>query len=284
MRGLPLRATCAGDGGPPGLELEREPAATGPYEDIDWFLYDAGSLAQSLLEQGITGMKIWPLDPYAEATGGQSISLEDLRRGIEPFRKVREAVGDRIELMVELHSLWNLPGAMRIARALEEFEPAWFEDPVKMDNLDALRTVRGVDARADGGERDARHALVLRELLERAPIGVVIFDPAWVGGISEGKKIASLAEAWQLPVAPHDCSGPVEFAAAVHLSINAPNAVVQESVRAFYTGWYRDLVTEVPRVEDGWIYPLTGPGLGTELLPEVPSRSDAVVRVSRLDD
>src|SRR5204863_8015393 len=99
------------------------PAAAGPYEDLDWFLNDAGSLAESLLEQGITGMKIWPFDPYAEATGGQSISLEDLRRGIEPFRKVREAVGDRIELMVELHSLWNLPSAVRIARALEEYEP-----------------------------------------------------------------------------------------------------------------------------------------------------------------
>ena len=70
----------------------------------------------------------------------------------------------------------------------------------------------------------------------------------------------------------------------MHLSINAPNALVQESVRAFYTGWYRELVTELPRVEDGWVYPLTGPGLGTELLPEVPSRPDAVVRVSRLDD
>jgi L-alanine-DL-glutamate epimerase-like enolase superfamily enzyme len=93
--------------------------------------------------------------------------------------------------------------------------------------------------------------------------------------------VATLAEAWQLPIAPHDCSGPVEFAAAVHLSINAPNALVQESVRAFYTGWYRELVTEVPRVEDGYIYPLTGPGLGTELLPEVPSRPDAVVRSSR---
>src|SRR5204862_7561603 len=114
------------------------PAAAGPYEDLDWFLNDAGSLAQSLLEQGITGMKIWPLDPYAELTNGQSISNEDLRAGIEPFRKVREAVGDRIDLMVELHSLWNLPAAIRIARALEEYEPAWFEDPIKMDNVDAL--------------------------------------------------------------------------------------------------------------------------------------------------
>ena len=99
-----------------------------------------------------------------------------------------------------------------------------------------------------------------RELLERVPVGIVIFDPAWVGGISEGKKVATLAEAWQLPIAPHDCSGPVEFAAAVHLSINAPNALVQESVRAFYTGWYRELVTEVPRDRGRLGLPADRPG------------------------
>jgi galactonate dehydratase len=259
-------------------------ASAGPYEDLDWFLTDAGSLAESLLEQGITGMKIWPFDPYAEAGGGQSISLEDLRKGVEPFRKVREAVGDRIELMVELHSLWNLPSAIRIARALEEYEPAWFEDPVKPDNLDALARFAESTRVPTAASETLGTRWSFRELVERVPVGVVIFDPAWVGGISEGKKVATLAEAWQLPVAPHDCSGPVQFAAALHMSINAPNAVVQESVRAFYTGWYRELVTEVPRVEDGWVYPLTGPGLGTELLPDVPSRPDAVVRVSRLDD
>ena len=257
--------------------------AAGPYEDLEWFLTDAGTLAESLLDEGITGMKIWPFDPYAEASGGQWISNEDLKRGIEPFRKVRDRVGDRIELMVELHSLWNLPCALKIASALEEYEPAWFEDPIKLDNIDALarfaRSTRVPTAASETlGTRWA-----YRELLERAPVGVVIFDPAWVGGIGEGKKVATLAESWQLPIAPHDCSGPVEFTAAVHLSINAPNALVQESVRAFYTGWYRELVTELPRVEKGFVYPLGGQGLGTELLPELTSRDDAVVRSSTPD-
>jgi L-alanine-DL-glutamate epimerase-like enolase superfamily enzyme len=263
--------------------VERASESTeGPYEDLGWFLEDAGSLAQSLLEQGITGMKIWPLDPYAELTNGQSISNEDLRKGIEPFRKVREAVGDRIDLMVELHSLWNLPSAIRIAQALEEYEPTWFEDPIKMDNLDALARFAASTRVPTAASETLGTRWAFRELMERAGIGVVIFDPAWVGGISESKKIATMAEAWQLPIAPHDCTGPVEFAAAVHLSINAPNALVQESVRAYYSGWYRELVTEVPRVEDGWIYPLTGPGLGTQLLPDVPRRADATVRTSTL--
>jgi galactonate dehydratase len=268
--------TCAGyryvrrvpeTAGLPVSNWNTDPGGAGQYEDLDWFLNDAGGLAHSLLEQGITGMKIWPLDPYAEASGGQWISSEDLRKGIEPFRKVREAVGDRMELMVEMHSLWNLPSAIKIARALEDYEPTWFEDPVKMDNVDALARFAEATRVPTAASETLGTRWAYRELLERAPVGVVIFDPAWVGGISEGKKVATLAEAWQLPIAPHDCSGPVEFAAAVHLSINAPNALVQESVRAFYTGWYRELVTEIPRVENGWVYPLTGPGLGTELLP-----------------
>jgi galactonate dehydratase len=284
--------TCAGyryvrrvpeTAGLPVSNWNTDPGAAGPYEDLDWFLNDAGGLAHSLLEQGITGMKIWPLDPYAEASGGQWISSDDLRKGIEPFRKVREAVGDRMELMVEMHSLWNLPSAIKIARALEDYQPTWFEDPVKMDNVDALARFAAATHVPTAASETLGTRWAYRELLERAPVGVVIFDPAWVGGISEGKKVATLAEAWQLPIAPHDCSGPVEFAAAVHLSINAPNALVQESVRAFYTGWYRELVTEIPRVENGWIYPLTGPGLGTELLPEVLERPDATSRISMIE-
>ena len=111
-----------------------------PYEDLDAFLHRAGELALSLREQGITGMKIWPFDPYAEASGGHDISAGDLDRALEPFRQIRAAVGLEMDIMVELHGLWNLPTARRIARALEEFEPYWFEDPLRSDNLDALAT------------------------------------------------------------------------------------------------------------------------------------------------
>src|SRR5215212_5467561 len=101
--------------------------AEGPYEDLDAFLHRAGELALSLREQGISGMKIWPFDPYAEASGGHDISAGDLDRALEPFRQIRAAVGLEMDIMVELHGLWNLPTARRIARALEEFEPYWYE-------------------------------------------------------------------------------------------------------------------------------------------------------------
>ena len=108
-----------------------------------------------------------------------------------------------------------------------------------------------------------------------------MLDLSWCGGISEAKKIASMAESFQLPVAPHDCTGPVVLVASTHLSLNATNALVQESVRAFYTGWYRELVTTVPEMVDGHVLASGTPGLGLELLPEVPRRPDAIVRISK---
>jgi len=90
-----------------------------------------------------------------------------------------------------------------------------------------------------------------------------------------------MAEAYQLPVAPHDCTGPVVLMASVHLSMNATNALIQETVRAFYTGWYTELVTRLPRIEHGYVYPPEQPGLGTELVPGLEQRPDAIVRISR---
>lgn len=82
---------------------------------------DAGVLAESLLSEGYRAMKIWPSDPYADASGGHLISPEDLKAGLEPFRKIRSAVGDRIEVMCELHSLWGTRAAAQICRALEDY-------------------------------------------------------------------------------------------------------------------------------------------------------------------
>jgi L-alanine-DL-glutamate epimerase-like enolase superfamily enzyme len=256
--------------------------STGPYEDLDAFLNRADELARSLLDQGITGMKIWPFDPYAEASDGHYISGPDLRSALEPFRKIRRAVGDAMDIMVEFHSLWDLPMAKRITGALEEFNPFWYEDPIKMDNLSALAELAHTTRVPITASEALGTRWSFRELMERRAVGVVMLDISWCGGLSEARKIASMAEAHQLPVAPHDCTGPVVLMASVHLSMNAINALIQETVRAFYTGWYTELVTRLPRIENGYVYPPEGPGLGTELVPGIDQRPDATVRVSRL--
>jgi galactonate dehydratase len=259
-------------------------AEEGPYEDQIAFTRDAGALAQSLLEEGITAMKIWPLDPYAVSSGGNFIHRSDLDKALEPFRKIRDAVGDRMEVMVELHSMWDLPSALAIARELRQFRPFWAEDPIKMQDPDAL----AIYAARSGIPVCASETVATRsqflELLRKGAADYVMLDVSWCGGLSEAKKIATMAEAFQRPVAPHDCTGPVVFAASIHLALNLPNAIFQESVRAYYSSWYRDLVTVMPHIADGHIYPFEGAGLGIELSPFVLDHPDAVIRSTRHKD
>ncbi|MBI3974410.1 MAG: mandelate racemase/muconate lactonizing enzyme family protein [Chloroflexi bacterium] len=255
----------------------------GPFEDLGaWVDGRAGELAHSLLEQGITGMKMWPFDAYAYATNGTNITTEELDRALEPFRQVRNAVGGTMDLMVELHGLWNLPTALKIARAFEAegINPYWIEDPLRPDDLASLaRFAQGTTIPTTASELlGGRQAF--RELLEARAASVVMLDLAWCGGVTEGKAIASMAEAFGLPIAPHDCTGPVAWAAGVHLSLNAPNTLIQEVVRAFYTGWYKELVTGLPVVENGFVRPAEKPGLGVELLPDLEGRPDAAIRRS----
>lgn len=254
--------------------------AQGPYEDLEGFLHHADELAQSLLEEGITAMKIWPFDVAAERSHGQYISAQDLDAALEPFRKIRSAAGSRMDIMVEFHSLWRLPMARRIARALQEFDTFWHEDPIRIDSLDLLKAY-AEDCRAMVcASETLSYKWGFKDYLQTGVAGVAMLDLSWCGGLTEARKIAAMADAWQLPVAPHDCTGPVVWAASTHLSLHAPNALVQESVRAFYTGWYRELVTGLPKVEQGMVSLGDQPGLGIELLPELWKRKDAMVRAS----
>ncbi|ETF04231.1 dehydratase [Advenella kashmirensis W13003] len=254
--------------------------AEGPYEDLDGFMNRADDLALDLLEQGITAMKIWPFDPPAIENKGLFITAGQMKKSLEPFEKIRKAVGDKMEIMVEFHSLWNLPVAKEIARAIEPYAPRWYEDPIRMNSPQALAeyarsTPVWVCASETLGSR-----YPYKDMLERDAMHVVMVDLCWSGGLTEGRKIAALAETWHRPFAPHDCIGPVGFAAAVHCSFSQPNTLIQESVRAFYKGWYNELVTAVPRIENGYVYPMEGPGLGVELRDEVFARDDLTIRVS----
>lgn len=254
----------------------------GPYEDLNGFMNHADQLAENLLESGITAMKIWPFDPAAQETRGQYITADHMKKAVEPFEKIRKAVGERIEIMVEFHSLWNLPAAKQIAKALEPYSPTWYEDPIRMNSAQALAEYAAstdvwVCASETLGSR-----WPYKDMLERDATHVVMVDLCWTGGLTEGRKIAALAETYHRPFAAHDCIGPVGFAAAVHMSFSQPNTLIQESVRAFYRGWYTELVTNVPTIDNGYVYPMDGPGLGLELLPSVFNRPGLSVRVSSL--
>ena len=250
----------------------------GPYEDLDAFLHRPAELAQSLLAEGISAMKIWPFDRYAEQSGGLHIEPRELRAGMEPFEKIREAVGGDMDVMLECHSLWNLPAATQIARALEPFDVYWIEDPIRMHSLADLGEFRRRTRQRVTASETLAGMWGFRDLIDADAADVLMPDLSWVGGLTQARKICALAEAHSLPVAPHDCTGPVVFTASTHLSIAAPNALFQESVRAFYTGWYREILDQLPTVARGTVSPPQGDGLGVSLLPNIRERKDATCR------
>lgn len=258
---------------------ETRGAVTG-FDDLNDFLTRADDLAESLLDQGITAMKIWPFDPAAEKNRGHYISPEDLRSALIPFEKIRKRVGDRMDIMVEFHSMWQLLPAMQIARALAPYNTFWHEDPIRMDSLSSLRRYAEASTAPICASETLGSRWAFRDLLETGVAGVVMLDLAWCGGLSEARKIAAMAEAWHLPIAPHDCTGPVVFAASVHLSLNAPNALVQESVRAFYKGWYTEVMDRVPAVAEGYVSAPAGPGLGCALARDLDARLTVIRRRS----
>ena len=254
------------------------------YDDLNGFLHRADELALDLLSEGITAMKIWPFDPAAEASGGLDISTADLKTALKPFEKIRAAVGDRIDIMVEFHSLWQLLPAIRIAKALKPFATTWHEDPIKMDSLASLKRYAEASPAPICASETLGTRWAFRDLIETGAAGVIMLDLSWCGGVSEARKIAAMAEAWHLPVAPHDCTGPVVLAASTHLSLNAPNALIQESVRAYYRTWYRDLATGLPKVEGGFIAVGREPGHGVELKPDLGKRFSLERRTTAIED
>jgi len=280
--------TCAGpayvstssDVRPGNFGLPGDTTQARVYEDLEGFLHRPEELAASLLEMGITSMKIWPFDFTDGAVDGMDISTADLAKAIAPFEKIRKAYGNKMRLKAELHGLWGLPAAKKIISALEPIGMDWIEDPIWMDRISDLRElVDFTDMPIAGGETLGGLGQI-RDLLELGAITTPIIDVTWGGGITFAKKAAGIAEAFGKPIAFHDCSGPVTLASSTHLALACPNVIEQEITRGFYYGWYHELVDQAPLVKDGFITVPDAPGLGLKLLPELSQRADARVRIS----
>jgi len=282
---VPVYNTCAGysfNTSGKRRDIGADDASQGPYDDQVAFMRDAGALARSLLDEGYKAMKIWPFDIYAPASQGQLISLPDLEKGLEPFRKIRDAVGNRIEVMCELHSLFGNHSALRICQALEEYQVFWVEDPLcKMDDAASLSDLRRRTRVQICGSETLGGLRPFRDLLAADALDVVMLDLAWCGGFTEGRKIAALAQAYNRPLAPHDCTGPVTLMAGLQMALHAPTAIYQEVVRATLATWYRDIVTDLPVIQAGMALSTTKSGLGTRLADSFKQRADLVVRETR---
>jgi L-alanine-DL-glutamate epimerase-like enolase superfamily enzyme len=256
------------------------PERIGRYEDLLLQTFEPAQLTRELLDDGITAMKIWPFDVFALRSDGADIGAESLAKAIWPIEQIRSAAGDRMDILIEYHGLWRLPAALKIADALRDFDIYWHEEPVWMQNFDDIARYRERARGRVAGSENLGTVPWYREVFMRGAIDVAHFDIGWIGGLSEGERIAHLASAFDRCIAPHDCTGPLTLIANVHLLCAAPNGLICETVRSHVHGFYRRVVTRMPRIDRGSIYPLEGPGLGTELDASLFERADTRVRLT----
>lgn len=280
--------TCAGGGYIRGSTRQESanwglPADGGcdPLDDLHAFLNRPAKLARELWDEGVRGMKVWPFDGAAEASGGTDISRTELDEGLAVIEAIRAEVGLEMNLMVELHGLWDRRTATVLCDALAPYQPYWVEDPLRGDAVDALKRLHAdVDVPIATGETVVGRRGFAPLLVDGA-IDIATVDVQWTGGLTEARKVASLADTYGVPVAPHDCTGPVSFAACCHLVLSQPNGLVQETVRAFLRGWYDDLVEGLPLVADGTMTLGDAPGHGVRLREDLLTGPYAERVVSR---
>jgi L-alanine-DL-glutamate epimerase-like enolase superfamily enzyme len=249
------------------------------YDCVD-FLTEPVRLARELMECGIRAMKIWPFDGIAHETHGQYITADQLRRGLEPVRLIREEFGDSMDIALEFHGYWNLPSAIQIAQAVKPYSPMWLEEVVPQDNLAAYRELATTTSLPLCLSERLMTRYGYRELFENRAARIIMPDISWCGGISEAKKIAAMADTYYLPVAPHNCGGPVLHYASAHLAANLTNLSILESVRRHYLDEYRGILTRELKPVNGEIPLPPGPGLGVELDPAVFSQPGVSVELT----
>lgn len=252
----------------------------GPVQDYTAWHQDAGALAQSLLADGISAMKIWPFDQFSEASFGQFIAAADIEKGLVPVRRIRETVGNAMEIGIECHFRWNRVSIERIARALEPYDILFLEDVLPAVYPDEIKLVGERTTIPIIGSELLMTRWQLREWMEKHVASILMTDPVWNGGIAETRKIANMAEAYGLPLVLHNVAGPICHAACMHLAAHIPNLYFVESVRAFYKTYFPILGDFTPTVSDGHLDIPQGPGLGVNLNPAVLERDDLTREIS----
>ncbi len=231
---------------------------------------------------GIRGIKIWPFDGAAQRSQHQRITTDELERALGPIRRLRDAFGDAIEIMLEFHSNWNLPSALRIAKAVEPYRPLWLEDVLLTGSLREYRELAAATSTPILLSERMAGPFQLEELVESGVARYVSFDVTWCGGLSVARKVAAAAAAHQLLVVPHTAGGPLLFYASTHLTTAATNVAIQESCQRFYEhDWPAMLENPIVPV-DGTVSAPELPGFGMRVKPEVWEHPKAIVRTTRL--
>lgn len=234
--------------------------ANGWYTDAGGTPAGFAAAAERVVSDGFDALKF---DPFGKAW--ERMTRADLNQSIDIVAAVREAVGPDIDILIEGHGRFTPGVAIDIAKDLEPYKPTWFEEPTPPDHVDGLRQVAAkADIPIATGERHmSKYAF--RDLLVETDVDVIQPDLCNTGGLTEGKKIAGMAEAEHVSVAPHNPQGPLATATYAHFDTSTPNFMIQESFETYDVDWKVDLLTEPVVVENGTLEVPDGPGLGVDL-------------------
>ena len=212
---------------------------------------------KEIVKMGYTGLKFDIFGPYFDW-----IDENGIRQAVERLKAVRDAAGDKVDLMIEHHGRFNPNSAIRIAKAIEPFNPLFAEEPVHPEDFDGLEKYRNsTGIRVALGERvlTKQHfvALASRDLLDFFQA-----DITNCGGVTEARKMAAIAESYGIEMAFHNAFGPIQNAVTIQVDASIPNFLIQEAFYDFFPGWKRDLIGNSTPVEGGHFSVSKKPGLG----------------------
>lgn len=223
----------------------------------------AAAAAVAAVKQGFSAVKFDPAGPYTAFDGHQP-RLFDLELSRNMVRAVREAVGSAADILFGTHGQFTASGALRIAQAIEPFAPLLFEEPVPPDMPEVMAQVaRATSVPIATGERLTTKWEFAR-VIELEAASILQPNLGRSGGILETKKIAAMAEAKHIQLAPHCYCGPIVAAANIQLALTLPNFLILESIRT-WDGFHAEILKKKIVWQDGFIIPPTEPGLGVEL-------------------
>ncbi len=221
---------------------------------------DYADCATGAVRQGYNALKF---DPFGVAW--KELKGEERKMAADKVEAVRRAVGDEVEIMIEGHGRFDVETAVEVARLLEPYHPAWYEEPLASDRIDLLREVKSrIELRIAAGER--LYTLAdFYQLISKGAADIIQMDVAHCGGILVSKKIAAIAEARDLSVSPHCSIGPVALSAALHFDISTPNFTIQEDFGEYDVPWRRALVRGWNPSRQGYFHLADDPGLGLDI-------------------
>lgn len=228
---------------------------------------EAAKQTKDIVASGHTAMKFDPFPRYSEESNGYLTGKMDPAgedEGAAVTEAIREAAGPAMELLIDAHGRFDVPTSVRLARRVQQYNIAWWEEPVPVESAHALKQVREqIEIPISVGERlHTRWEFV--PVFEQDLTDYVMPDVTWTGGISELKKISTMAEAYYIPVSPHDASGPINVLAGAHVMMTTPNFYKLETAR-YKLNAYDVFIEEPLDIREGKLYLPDAPGLGIEM-------------------